>query len=244
MKKSKILFLSFLILLFSTIYSTNAWAVTLKSISVSSSKLNLSIGNTEQLKVTAIYSDKSEEDVTSECKYTNSNKKIISIDKSGSIKALKKGNSKITIKYGSKKAIVNVSVVAEQVKISGILTFMCDYKASYLANFDICFYGQCQNPDKPQYITNIYGVPNDKIVIKDKSKKLILEGYSDQDGCFELIVPVADYYYVDYYFGDIKKSCKLYYGDTEDIELSVGRLKSDKVDEILGINNNPVVSGN
>ena len=235
MKKSKILFLSFLILLFSTIYSTNAWAVTLKSISVSSSKLNLSIGNTEQLKVTAIYSDKSEEDVTSECKYTNSNKKIISIDSDGFIEALNKGNSKITIKYGNKKKTINVSVTAEHVTISGVLTFMCDYKDSYLANYDICYYGQCKNPDKPQYITNIFGVPNDKIDIKDKSNKLISREELDQDGWFEFDVPYNDFYYIDCYFGDVKKTYKLINGNTEYIELSVGLLKIDKVDELLGI---------
>ena len=237
MKKIKNLLVLFLVLLFSMTLCSGAWATTvkLKSIKVSPSNINLSINDIEILEVIAIYSDKSEVDVTDKCKYTNSNKKVISIDSDGFIEALNKGNSKITIKYGNKKKTINVSVTAEHVTISGVLTFMCDYKDSYLANYDICYYGQCKNPDKPQYITNIFGVPNDKIDIKDKSNKLISREELDQDGWFEFDVPYNDFYYIDCYFGDVKKTYKLINGNTEYKKLSVGLLKIDKVDELLGI---------
>ncbi|MBD0382547.1 Ig-like domain-containing protein [Paenibacillus sedimenti] len=71
--------------------------------------VNLQIGGSDQLKLTAIYKDGREEDVTGKAEWTTSSKEIAEV-RSGDITGIDTGTATITAKYGTRTAVVQVSV--------------------------------------------------------------------------------------------------------------------------------------
>jgi protocatechuate 3,4-dioxygenase beta subunit len=89
--------------------------VTVKSIKVSPTSVKLSPGGSKQLKVTAVYSDNTQKDVTKEdgISYTSSNEKSVTVSPDGKLtvaKKAKKGKVTITISYGGKTAKCSVTI--------------------------------------------------------------------------------------------------------------------------------------
>ena len=132
--KIKKLFLIFSVLLFSMTCTTSVFAATsvkLKSISVSPKSIKLNVDEEKEFVVTALYSNKSKENVTDDCEYEFSKEDIVSID-SGIITGVSKGKTKITIKYESKKLTLSVEVKGTSVSIGqgnlkGAITWQYNY---------------------------------------------------------------------------------------------------------------------
>ncbi|MBC7093899.1 Ig-like domain-containing protein, partial [Candidatus Bipolaricaulota bacterium] len=87
-----------------------ALSVTLESITVSPNFLNLLVGQTQQLTVTAQMSDGSSQDVTTQASYTSSNSSIASVSQSGQVTANSAGAATISVSYQGKTASVSVLV--------------------------------------------------------------------------------------------------------------------------------------
>ncbi|MGB9886311.1 MAG: Ig-like domain-containing protein, partial [Moorellales bacterium] len=81
-------------------------------IEVSPSSVNLSKGQTQQLTVTAYYSDGSSQDVTASASYSSSNTSVASVSSSGLVTAVDVGSATVTVSYGGKSAGVPVTVTA------------------------------------------------------------------------------------------------------------------------------------
>lgn len=79
-------------------------------LTLNTESLALTTGDTFNLTVTAFFADGTSKDVTSECKYKLSKKKILTIDSTGNITALKKGKVKVTVTYGGSKKSFYVNV--------------------------------------------------------------------------------------------------------------------------------------
>lgn len=77
-------------------------------ITVSPGSLNLLVGETQQLTVTAQMSDGSTQDVTSEASYSSSNSSIASVSQDGLVTANSAGVATITVSYQGKTATVSV----------------------------------------------------------------------------------------------------------------------------------------
>lgn len=88
------------------LYSNNAYAA--KPVRMNRSKVTLEEGKTLKLSLKKANKKK--------IKWLSSNKKIISVNKSGKIKALRPGKAKIIAKYKSKKYICQVKVISNKKK--------------------------------------------------------------------------------------------------------------------------------
>ncbi|AKX93073.1 Ig-like, group 2 [Moorella thermoacetica] len=91
-------------------FTTEAAPVTLQALKVEPSSFTLTVGETKQLVVKAVYSDGSEADVTDEATYASANENVARISATGLITAASAGETVITATYGDKEAQVAVIV--------------------------------------------------------------------------------------------------------------------------------------
>ncbi|WP_312109834.1 Ig-like domain-containing protein [Brevibacillus reuszeri] len=73
-------------------------------------KLKLDKGDIEELKVTAVYDDDTEEALTNGIRWTSSNEEIAVVDENGQVTAKQKGKVQIIATYQGKKAVFPVQV--------------------------------------------------------------------------------------------------------------------------------------
>lgn len=85
----------------------------LTSISVSPDSAALKVGKDAQLAVTALYSDGSKKDVTSDADYSTANPSIATVSDTGKVTALGKGETTVTASYEGKSYEVPVAVSEE-----------------------------------------------------------------------------------------------------------------------------------
>ncbi|MBC7093365.1 Ig-like domain-containing protein [Candidatus Bipolaricaulota bacterium] len=88
----------------------------LEAIAVEPASVSIPAGRTQQLTVTARYSDGSTVDVTGEAFYQSDNEAVASISGAGLVTGLSQGTAAITVSYGGKTAVVPVSVGAPVVE--------------------------------------------------------------------------------------------------------------------------------
>lgn len=81
----------------------------ISKITADKKKLSLRLGELEQVKATAVFSDKSTSDITTTAEWTTDNSQIVTVDK-GAVTAVGSGKTKITVKVGSKKLTIPVEV--------------------------------------------------------------------------------------------------------------------------------------
>lgn len=96
-----------------------------KALTSKKQSLDLRIGSSEQIEVTAVYQDGTSEDVTTKADWNSDNSSVIVVN--GSIKGISAGTATVTANYGSKTVVipVNVDVVkridAEKSQVSLLL---------------------------------------------------------------------------------------------------------------------------
>ncbi|EIW00114.1 S8 family serine peptidase [Thermoanaerobacter siderophilus] len=81
----------------------------LENIQVQPSSVEIKVGQTTQIEVTANYSDGTTKDVTKDATYTSKDSSIVTVNQ-GLVKGVKAGSTTIEISYGDKTASVNVTV--------------------------------------------------------------------------------------------------------------------------------------
>lgn len=87
-----------------------AEAKTVKQLTVSSVKVTLKAGQKQQVKVTALYTDGTKEDVTAKAAWTSKKTAVAAVSK-GLITAGKtKGTTIVTASFGGKSGSVNITV--------------------------------------------------------------------------------------------------------------------------------------
>ncbi|SMB96533.1 Alpha-tubulin suppressor [Thermanaeromonas toyohensis ToBE] len=89
-------------------------AAVVDSLTITPSSVTLPKGGTQQLTVTANYSDGSSQDVTGSASYSSSNPSVATVSSSGLISAVEVGSAAITVSYGGKTSEVPVQVTAAQ----------------------------------------------------------------------------------------------------------------------------------
>ena len=99
-----------------TVQAKGPTEIPVSSISLDSSSLDLTIGDTYRLKATVSPSNATNKTVT----WTSSNGTVASVDNDGNVKALKVGNATITAKSGSVSATCNITVKSKTAVIDGI----------------------------------------------------------------------------------------------------------------------------
>jgi len=82
----------------------------LKSIAVSPEEVVLTVNATQQLAVTATFTEGSPEMVTAECIYESSTVEIATVTESGLIKGIAPGSASITVSYPYGKQIRTVTI--------------------------------------------------------------------------------------------------------------------------------------
>jgi len=88
-------------------------ATAAKKAKISNSKLTLKVGQTKKISVKNLKKKQKKK-----VKWSSSNKKVASVNKSGKITAKKKGTAKITAKVGKKKYTCKVTVKAKSSKVA------------------------------------------------------------------------------------------------------------------------------
>jgi uncharacterized lipoprotein YddW (UPF0748 family) len=106
----------------------------LQDLVVSGSNGQLAVGETSQLKVEALYEDSSKIDITGEAVYTSSNPTVASVAANGLIRAIKAGQTTISVDYMGKKQTSNVtvSVLAPTPTLNGVLMPPTEVKTSVI----------------------------------------------------------------------------------------------------------------
>ncbi|MFY0546337.1 Ig-like domain-containing protein [Brevibacillus sp. H7] len=84
--------------------------VTLKKLSADPAKMTMGVHESQTVKITAVYGDKSTEQITDGIKWASSNEKIASVDEDGVITAHKAGRAKIMATYGGKTVTISITV--------------------------------------------------------------------------------------------------------------------------------------
>lgn len=87
---------------------------TVRSLTTSFKDVVLEVDEEKQLTLTAIFSDKSTDEVTEEASWSSSNEEVIVVSKEGKLTALAEGKAVITAKYAGKKVTQRVLVVEEK----------------------------------------------------------------------------------------------------------------------------------
>lgn len=85
----------------------------LTSLSVSPDSVPLKVGKDAQLAVNAVYSDGSKKDVTSNADYSVPDTGVVTVNNTGKVTAIGKGETTVTVSYGGKTSKVPVSVTEE-----------------------------------------------------------------------------------------------------------------------------------
>lgn len=85
--------------------TTSKLTVTGKTLKIKKNKLTLKKGKKEKL-IAAVTPVTSQQKVT----YKSSNKKVLTVDSKGNLKAKKAGKAKITVQSGKKKVVITVTV--------------------------------------------------------------------------------------------------------------------------------------
>ncbi|MDN5347682.1 MAG: hypothetical protein PWP65_1246, partial [Clostridia bacterium] len=93
-------------------FTTEAAPVTLQQLKIDPSSFTLTVGETEQLVVKAVFSDGTEADVTDEAAYASANENVARVSASGLITAAGAGETVVTATYGGKSAQAAVTVQA------------------------------------------------------------------------------------------------------------------------------------
>ncbi|TCZ75471.1 hypothetical protein E0485_17220 [Paenibacillus albiflavus] len=93
-----------------TVTDDTTTPVELTSISVSPKSVNLTVGKVAQLAVTAVYSDGSKEDVTSDAAYSVPDTGIVTVSDTGKVTAVEIGETTVTVSYEGEISKVPVSV--------------------------------------------------------------------------------------------------------------------------------------
>jgi len=84
--------------------------VTVKKLIPSENSVTLKQGESKQIDLEALFSDKAQEDVTDLATWTTSNPQVVTIEEDGSIKALKTGKATIKAVYGGKSVRIAITV--------------------------------------------------------------------------------------------------------------------------------------
>ena len=95
-------------------------AITLQSLAVSPTNVNVKAGLTQQLAVTATYSDGSKQDVTNQVVYQSDQPTIASVSTSGLITGVAVGSTTISVTFGGKAASVPVTVTAAEATVQSV----------------------------------------------------------------------------------------------------------------------------
>lgn len=95
-----------------SIYGVLEPAVTLEQLVVEPSELDLTVGETRELEVRAVYSDGTEADVTGEASYASEKESVATVSATGLVTAVGEGETVVTATYGDKSAQITVSVSA------------------------------------------------------------------------------------------------------------------------------------
>jgi len=101
----------------------------LESISVSPGEVNLPVGRTQQLTITAHLSNGTTQDVTGSAGYIVENASVVSVSGSGLITAQAQGSTSITVTYQGKTATVSVTVTAPVVESISVTPALVDLPA-------------------------------------------------------------------------------------------------------------------
>ncbi|MGI9951287.1 Ig-like domain-containing protein [Moorellaceae bacterium AZ2] len=95
-------------------------APVMTGLKVEPASVTLEIGQSQQLKVTAQYSDGSTRDVTAEASYNSSNNAVALVSAGGLVTAVKDGACTVTVNYQGRSASVPVTVKAPAVVQTGV----------------------------------------------------------------------------------------------------------------------------
>ncbi len=95
--------------------SVGCAAPSLKSLAASPDKVNLVVNGTQQLTITATYTEGSPKNVTSISTFKSSNEKVATVTKGGLIKGIAAGSATITVSYteGGVNKTVTVPVIVK-----------------------------------------------------------------------------------------------------------------------------------
>ncbi|MGG4451228.1 Ig-like domain-containing protein [Brevibacillus porteri] len=80
-------------------------------------QVSLVAGGTQQLSVTATYSNGAEENISRQAVYSSSNANVASVDSSGLITALSPGATQVTVSYGGQSTIIPVTVSGNAISL-------------------------------------------------------------------------------------------------------------------------------
>ncbi|NGQ97126.1 S8 family serine peptidase, partial [Brevibacillus sp. SYP-B805] len=96
--------------------SVSGQTVTLVSLAATPSSVSVAMGATQQLAVTAAYSNGSTQNVTSQATYQAANTNIATVSSSGLVTGVAQGSTSVTITFGGKTVNVPVTVTAATVQ--------------------------------------------------------------------------------------------------------------------------------
>ena len=87
----------------------------LKSIAASPEEVALTVNATQQLTITATYTEGKPKDVTAECSYESDNAGIVTVTKGGLAKGMAPGSASITVSYpyGKQSRTVTIPVTVK-----------------------------------------------------------------------------------------------------------------------------------
>ncbi|MFF0827407.1 Ig-like domain-containing protein [Brevibacillus sp. NPDC003359] len=83
---------------------------TIQEIKGTPAQVTMVAGGTQQLSVTATYSNGAEENISKQAVYSSSNSNVASVDSGGLITALSPGATQVTVSYGGQSTIIPVTV--------------------------------------------------------------------------------------------------------------------------------------
>jgi uncharacterized protein YjdB len=93
---------------------------TLSTITINQSSLDLKVGATSQLKVTARYSDGTEKDVTSNASWSSSEKSVATVNSAGLVTAEGTGSAAITASFEGKSVAISINVSLPVINVTGV----------------------------------------------------------------------------------------------------------------------------
>lgn len=164
--------------------------IPVKNIVSNTNRIVLNVGNTDKVRITISPSNATNKKV----KYTSSNKKVLSIDSKGNIKALSKGSGEIivTTEDGNKKVKIPYTVNPNKGIISGSGD-VWQYKSMQTKNHlqaDLSFFKKLANNGKGKIKGNIYTYNDGKYSYRyDLSQSILKVNNSDNDIWMRMYYP-------------------------------------------------------